>query len=148
MEKSFIAGLLAIVEKCGIAELEFSQGDQRIKIVRRQAGASALSRLSSEGEEPPIRVRQEPLPAEISSERRIVASMPGLFYRSPSPGAKPFVSIGDEVEESQTLALLEAMKMLTPVEADLAGRIASIEAADGATVERGALLFTIYPRER
>jgi biotin carboxyl carrier protein len=71
----------------------------------------------------------------------IVAGLTGTFYRSPSPEAPPFVEVGDHVEEGQTIGLLEAMKMLTPVEAHRAGRIAAIGAEDGALVTRGTVLY-------
>ena len=71
----------------------------------------------------------------------IVAGLTGTFYRSSSPEAPPFVEIGDFVEEGQTIGLLEAMKMLTPVEADHAGRITAIGAEDGALVTRGTVLY-------
>lgn len=71
----------------------------------------------------------------------IVAGLTGTFYRSPSPEAPPFVEVGDLVEEGQTIGLLEAMKMLTPIEADRAGRIAAIGAEDGALVTRGTVLY-------
>jgi biotin carboxyl carrier protein len=71
----------------------------------------------------------------------IIAGLTGTFYRSPSPEAPPFVEVGDLVEEGQTIGLLEAMKMLTPVEADRAGHIAAIGAEDGALVTRGTVLY-------
>jgi acetyl-CoA carboxylase biotin carboxyl carrier protein len=138
MDKDFIAGLIALVENAAIAELEFSLGDERIRIMGRQGRVSPARHLSPT------------LAAPITSPKKVhavVAGMTGLFYRSPSPGAEPYVSLGDAVAAGQTLALLEAMKMLTPVEADVAGEIAGIDASDGATVERGARLFTISPRE-
>ncbi|WP_053239606.1 biotin/lipoyl-containing protein [Pleomorphomonas koreensis] len=73
----------------------------------------------------------------------IVAGLTGTFYRSPSPEAPPFVAVGDLVEEGQTVGLLEAMKMLTPIEADHAGRVAAIAAEDGALVTRGTVLYRL-----
>ncbi|WP_119273189.1 acetyl-CoA carboxylase biotin carboxyl carrier protein [Taklimakanibacter deserti] len=138
MDKDFIAGLIALVENADIAELEFSQGEERIKIIGRQSEAYPSQRPAA----PPAVA-----PNDSEKEHAIIAGMSGLFHRSPAPGAEPFVSLGDAVAEGQTLALLEAMKLLTPVEANCAGLIAGIDAADGATVERGTRLFTIRPRE-
>lgn len=135
MDKDFIAGLIAIVERSAVAELDYSEGDRRIRIIGRRGPSGSAG--------PPIVVVEPAAYTEERKDHRIIAGITGLFHRSPAPGAAPFVSVGDDVEEGQTLALLEAMKMLTPVEADLAGQVASIDAADGATVERGALLFTI-----
>lgn len=79
--------------------------------------------------------------APQNAGQTIVAGLTGTFYRSPSPEAPPFVEVGDFVEEGQTIGLLEAMKMLTPVEADRAGRIAAIGAENGALVTRGTVLY-------
>ena len=75
----------------------------------------------------------------------IVAGLTGTFYRAPSPDAPLFVEIGDRVEEGQTIGLLEAMKMLNPIEADRAGRVIQILADDGALVTRGAPLIRLAP---
>ncbi len=79
--------------------------------------------------------------APPTTGQTIVAGLTGTFYRSPSPEAPPFVEVGDLVEEGQTIGLLEAMKMLTPVEADRAGRITAIGAENGALVTRGTVLY-------
>ncbi|GFZ68141.1 hypothetical protein PSE10B_46630 [Pseudomonas amygdali pv. eriobotryae] len=71
------------------------------------------------------------------------SSLVGVFYRSPSPDKPPFVEVGDSVEEGQTLAIVEAMKMLNPIEADRSGRISAILKNDGDMIEAGSPLFTI-----
>ncbi|MCY1303710.1 Biotin carboxyl carrier protein of acetyl-CoA carboxylase [compost metagenome] len=67
----------------------------------------------------------------------------GIFYRAPSPDKPPFVAVGDRVEVGQTLAILEAMKMLNPIEADRTGRIVEVLPEDGTSVDFGAPLFKI-----
>ena len=69
--------------------------------------------------------------------------MVGTFYAAPSPGAKPFVEIGDEIEMGQVLCVIEAMKMMNQIEADKSGRIASIMARNGDPVEFGQPLFVV-----
>ena len=71
------------------------------------------------------------------------APMVGTFYASPSPGAKPFVEIGDEIKVGQVLCIIEAMKMMNQIEADRAGRIASVMARNGDPVEFGQPLFVV-----
>jgi len=73
----------------------------------------------------------------------ITAPMVGTFYASPSPGAKPFVEIGDEITVGQVLCIIEAMKMMNQIEADRAGRIASVMARSGDPVEFGQPLFVV-----
>jgi acetyl-CoA carboxylase biotin carboxyl carrier protein len=77
------------------------------------------------------------------SEHVITAPMVGTFYASPSPGAKPFVEIGDEIKVGQVLCIIEAMKMMNQIEADQAGRLASVMARNGDPVEFGQPLFVV-----
>jgi acetyl-CoA carboxylase biotin carboxyl carrier protein len=73
----------------------------------------------------------------------ITAPMVGTFYASPSPGAKAFVEIGDEIKVGQVLCIIEAMKMMNQIEADKAGRITSVMAQNGDPVEFGQPLFVV-----
>ena len=77
------------------------------------------------------------------NEHVITAPMVGTYYASPSPGAKAFVEIGDEVKVGQVLCIIEAMKMMNQIEADRAGRITSIMARNGDPVEFGQPLFVV-----
>jgi acetyl-CoA carboxylase biotin carboxyl carrier protein len=80
-----------------------------------------------------------------SALRYIRAEMVGTFYHASEPGAKPFVVVGDLVEPGQQVGILEAMKLMTPVKADLCGRIAGILVADGEAVEYGQPLLAVEP---
>lgn len=84
-------------------------------------------------------------PAESGSGRHVCAHMVGVFYRAPEPGAKPFVEPGDVVVPGQQLGIIEAMKLMIPVEADAPGRIVEVLAADGTSVEYGDRLFAFEP---
>lgn len=75
----------------------------------------------------------------------VTASMVGVFYRAKEPGAQPFADVGDRVVTGQQIAIIEAMKLMLPVEADLDGTIAEVLEADGNPVEYGARLFAITP---
>lgn len=77
----------------------------------------------------------------------INAATVGVFYRAPSPGAPPFVAEGDDVSRGQQIAIIEAMKLMLPVEADKSGRIAEILVADGEAVEYGQPLFRLAAAE-
>jgi acetyl-CoA carboxylase biotin carboxyl carrier protein len=75
----------------------------------------------------------------------VTAHMVGVFYRAPEPGAQPFVDVGDVIEPGQQVGIIEAMKLMMPVEADLAGRVVEVLAANGAPVEYGDRLLAIEP---
>ena len=84
-------------------------------------------------------------PAGSDALTRVVAPMLGIFYRSPSPGAAPFVQEGDLVKAGDSVGLIEVMKLFTTVEAECSGRIVRIEAGDNALVEHGEVLMLIEP---
>ncbi len=86
---------------------------------------------------------EAPSPKPKSNEHVITAPMVGTFYACPSPGAKAFVEIGDEIKVGQVLCIIEAMKMMNQIEADKSGRIASIMARNGDPVEFGQPLFVV-----
>ncbi|CAI9402882.1 Biotin carboxyl carrier protein of acetyl-CoA carboxylase [Pleomorphomonas sp. T1.2MG-36] len=130
--------LVALLHDTGLREIEFEEGDIHIRLVkdgdggvRPQASAAPVSGTA-------------PKPV-VPGDHAIVAGLTGTFYRASSPDALPFVEIGDRVEEGQTVGLLEAMKMLNPIEADRAGRVTQILADDGALVTRGAPLIRLAP---
>lgn len=137
MNDALLDRLVALLHDSGLREIEFEEGDIRIRLVKDSDGGirsepSAASATTT------------PEPAALGAHA-IVAGLTGTFYRASSPDAPPFVEIGDRVEEGQTIGLLEAMKMLNPIEADRAGRIIAVSAENGALVTRGAPLFRIAP---
>ena len=134
MDDALVDRLVALLHDSSLQEIEFEEGDIHVHLVRdgavRPATPAAPTRASA--------------PESISPQNHsIVVGLTGTFYRSSSPDVPPFVEIGDRVEEGQTIGLLEAMKMLNPIEADRAGRVVSITADNGALVMRGATLFRL-----
>lgn len=75
----------------------------------------------------------------------VTAPMVGTFYRAPSPGAEPFVSVGDRIEVGQTLCIIEAMKLMNEIQAEVSGRVVAVTAEDGQPVEYGQTLFLVEP---
>ena len=148
-----IKKLIELLEESGIAEIEIKEGEEAVRISRMPAAVVAqppqLTHLTSVPTIPAAPAVAEAAaaasaaPAPKASEHVITAPMVGTFYGSPSPGAKPFVEIGDEIKVGQVLCVIEAMKMMNQIEADKAGRIASIMARNGDPVEFGQPLFVI-----
>lgn len=130
--------LVALLHDSGLREIEFEEGDIHIRLVKDGDGG-----IRSQASAAPV-AAAAPDPA-ATADHAIVAGLTGTFYRAPSPDASPFVEIGDRVEEGETVGLLEAMKMLNPIEADRAGRVIQILAEDGALVTRGAPLIRLAP---
>ena len=130
MNHTDIERLIALVERSRVTELDYTDGQTRVRIVRAAAQQSTPSPTS------------ETAP---SNHHILPAGMFGTFYRAPAPDQPPFVSEGDQIEEGQVLAILEAMKVFNRVEADRAGRVTRILVENGATVQAGTPLFAIAP---
>ncbi|MBS1166938.1 MAG: acetyl-CoA carboxylase biotin carboxyl carrier protein [Proteobacteria bacterium] len=136
MDDAFLGRLVILLHDSGLREIEFEEGDIRIHLVKDGAAPPRAPAPPATALAPGLASPQH---------HNIVAGLTGTFYRSSSPEAPPFVEIGDDVEEGQTIGLLEAMKMLNPIEADRSGRVVSIAAENGALVMRGATLFRLAP---
>jgi acetyl-CoA carboxylase biotin carboxyl carrier protein len=141
--------LIELVETSGIAELEIQEGEERVRITR--AGAQNQQALMFHAPQPmPMAVAPVPAPAPAepaapaAPEGHVVKSpMVGTFYRSSSPGAKPFVEVGDSIQQGDALCIIEAMKLMNEIEADATGTIKAILAENGQAVEYGQSLFVI-----
>jgi len=145
-----IKKLIELLEESGIAEIEIKEGEEAVRISRMPAGGVAAQPLpqaqpsaapAAVAAAVPVAEAGEPKPKP--NEHVITAPMVGTFYGSPSPGAKAFVEIGDEVKVGQVLCIIEAMKMMNQIEADRAGRVTSIMARNGDPVEFGQPLFVV-----
>lgn len=144
--------LIDLVENSGIAELEISEGEERVRITRSPA-AMPQHAYAAAPPQPMVAAAAAQLsvaatPAEAAKaaepEGHVVKSpMVGTFYRSPSPGAKVFIDIGQSVKEGETLCIIEAMKLLNEIEADKTGVIKAILVENGQPVEFGQPLFVI-----
>ncbi|OGS81541.1 MAG: acetyl-CoA carboxylase, biotin carboxyl carrier protein [Gallionellales bacterium GWA2_55_18] len=139
--------LIELVEGSGIAELEISEGEERVRITRtvpaapQQVYAPAPQPVAA-APQPAAPVPEAAKPA--APEGHVVKSpMVGTFYRSASPGSKPFVDVGQSVNSGDTLCIIEAMKLLNEIEADQAGVIKAILVENGQPVEFGQPLFIV-----
>jgi acetyl-CoA carboxylase biotin carboxyl carrier protein len=140
--------LIDLVQQSGIAELEITEGEEKVRISRGVAGSQAMPQpgtvyVTAPGVAPAV----EPaaLPAEAAApEGHVVKSpMVGTFYRSSAPGAKPFVEVGQAVKAGETVCIIEAMKLLNEIEADQDGVIKEILVENGEPVEFGEPLFVL-----
>ncbi len=136
--------LIDLVQESGIAELEITEGEEKVKIVK--GGAVSLAPVAAAA---PVEARPAaPAPATAEpptgQEGHVVkAPMVGTFYRSPSPDAKAFVEVGQAVKEGDTICIIEAMKLMNEIEADAGGTVKAILVENGQPVEYGQPLFIL-----
>ncbi|SFH38180.1 biotin carboxyl carrier protein [Nitrosospira sp. Nsp14] len=144
--------LIDLVEESGIAELEITEGEEKVRISKsaNPAQGSATPTVTMAQPQAPASVIQTgagsvpPQPAETIPEGHVVKSpMVGTFYRSSAPGAPAFVEVGQTVKEGDTLCIVEAMKLLNEIESDKSGVIRAVLVENGQPVEYGEPLFVI-----
>jgi acetyl-CoA carboxylase biotin carboxyl carrier protein len=146
MDLRKIKTLIELVENSGIAELEIKEGEEFVRISRSSSAVQHVYAAPQQQAAPVAAsapVAAAPA-APAAPEGHVVKSpMVGSFYRSPSPGAKAFVDIGQSVNAGDTLCIIEAMKLLNEIEADHSGVIKAILVESGQAVEFGQPLFII-----
>ncbi|HEX6530451.1 MAG TPA: acetyl-CoA carboxylase biotin carboxyl carrier protein [Burkholderiales bacterium] len=140
--------LIDLVQESGIAELEITEGEEKVKIVKGgavtmtampQVAVAAAPALAA-----PAATAAAPAEPEPGQEGHVVkAPMVGTFYRSPSPDAKAFVEVGQAVKEGDTICIIEAMKLMNEIEADASGVVKAILVENGQPVEYGQPLFIL-----
>lgn len=142
--------LIDLVSESGVAELEITEGEDHVRIVNRQAATAATVPTVVAA---PVAAAPAPAAAPVAATEPAAAPkiegttinspMVGTFYRSPSPGAKPYVDVGQKVKAGDTVCIIEAMKLLNEIEAETDGVIQEILVENGAPVEFGQPLFVI-----
>jgi acetyl-CoA carboxylase biotin carboxyl carrier protein len=140
--------LIDLVQESGIAELEITEGEEKVKIVKGGVvSVSAAPVMAMPATAPAAAPAAAAAPAEApdaSQEGHVVkAPMVGTFYRSPSPDAKVFVEVGQAVKEGDTICIIEAMKLMNEIEADASGVVKAILVENGQPVEYGQPLFIL-----
>ena len=148
--------LIDLVSESGVAELEITEGDDRVKIVNRVGAAPVAAAApaviatpvvasAAPAAAPAPAVAAEPAAAPVAAEdtRTINSPMVGTFYLAPSPGAKPFADVGHKVKAGDTVCIIEAMKLLNEIETEYDGVIKEILVENGQPVEFGQPLFVI-----
>jgi acetyl-CoA carboxylase biotin carboxyl carrier protein len=141
--------LIDLVSDSNISELEITEAEGKVRIVK--GGVAAPVAFTAAPAAAPVAAAPPPLapapaPAEPAAEpagRFIKSPMVGTFYRSASPGAKPFVDVGDAVKEGEPVCIIEAMKIMNEIESDASGKIVRILCENGQAVEFGQPLFQV-----
>ena len=143
--------LIDLVEESGIAELEITEGEEKVRISRHGTQPTAGAAVVTQAVAAPQAAAAPTTPAAgaepaqpAQPEGHLLKSpMVGTFYRSPSPGAKSFAEVGQSVNEGDTVCIIEAMKLLNEIEADRSGVIKAILVENGQPVEYGHPLMVI-----
>jgi acetyl-CoA carboxylase biotin carboxyl carrier protein len=148
--------LIELLESSGVAEIEISEGEESVRIsrygqaappvVQTYPPAAALAPGAARPDAAAPAAAATPAAPPEPEGHEIKAPMVGTFYASATPGGQPFVEIGATVEKGQTLCIIEAMKMMNQIEADVSGRIVRVLVENGNPVEFGQTLFVIEQR--
>jgi acetyl-CoA carboxylase biotin carboxyl carrier protein len=155
-----IKKVIELLEETGVAEIEIKEGEESLRISRHgtqvqavqyapaplpaaaSAGAPAASAAATAASHAAA-AAAENARAVRAGEHMVSAPMVGTYYGAPTPGAKDFVSIGDEVKVGQVLCIIEAMKMMNQIESDYDGRVKAVLVKNGEPVEFSQPLFII-----
>ena len=147
--------LIELLDQSGIAEIEITEGEESVRISRYSPNAPAAqpvvaAPVAAPAAPPavaPVAAIAEAIPEPEEDGFEVTAPMVGSYYAASSPGAAPYVQVGDRVNEGDTLCIIEAMKMMNQIEADVSGVVKSIRIQNGEPVEFGQVLFVIDQRQ-
>jgi len=144
--------LIELLDESGIAEIEITEGEDSVRISRYTQGPPAVAPAPVAVAAPAPAAAAAPAdveaaPADAEDDGFLVtAPMVGTFYAASSPGAAPYVQVGDRVNEGDTLCIIEAMKMMNQIDADVSGVVKSIRVQNGEPVEYGQTLIVVDQR--
>jgi len=146
--------LIELLDESGIAEIEITEGEESVRISRYSQNAPAApAPMNYAAPAPAAAPAAAPVVAEAAAAEPedegflVPAPMVGTFYAASSPGAAPYVQVGDRVNEGDTLCIIEAMKMMNQIDADVSGVVKSIRVQNGEAVEYGQTLIVIDQRQ-
>jgi len=137
--------LIELLEESNVAEIEIHEGEESVRISRMPTSVPvpAMMPAAPMAVSPAAPAAETPVEAAEPEGHKVKSPMVGTFYEAPSPGAKPFVAVGQQVNVGDTLCIVEAMKMLNQIEADKAGKVTAKLIENGQPVEFGQALFVI-----
>ncbi len=149
MTNQEIKELLQIFAESGVAEMEVQRGENRLRLRRaltpQELEVPAAPPAQPAPPHPPASAPAKTAPAD-ANHTLIKSPIVGTYYDAPSPGASPFVKIGDAVEPGQVLCIIESMKLMNEIEAEMAGTLVHKLVENGRPVEYGEALFALRPR--
>ena len=140
--------LIDLVSDSNVSELEITEAEGKVRIVKSSVAPlvmqqPAVTMVEASAAAPSAVAPAAEVAPAVQASHAVKSPMVGTFYRSASPGAKPFVEVGDAVKEGQTICIIEAMKILNEIEADKSGTVSKIMCENGQAVEYGQPLFLI-----
>ncbi len=143
--------LIELLEESGVAEIEIKEGEESVRISRSSPVSAApvapapapVAAPAAAPAQPAVSEAAEPAAADTPAGEPVKSPMVGTFYRAPSPGAKPFVEVGDKVSKGDTLCIVEAMKMMNHIESEVSGTVKAILVEDAEPVEFDEVLFIV-----
>jgi len=142
-----IKKLIELLDESGVAEIEIKEGEESLRISRQMSVAPAIAMAPVAAAPMPVAAAPAAAPAEPAEEEisghQVTSPMVGTFYRSSTPGAPVFTEVGKQVSEGETLCIIEAMKILNQIEADVSGTVKAILVENGQPVEFGQPMFII-----
>ncbi len=140
-----ILKLIEIIQETDVQELEVAKGDWKVRIARMMP-AQAPQGVSAPPAAPvPVAAVEAVTAVSNSSHVEIVSPMVGTFYRAPEPDADSFVNENDKVAPGQTMCIIEAMKLMNPIQSEIKGRVVEILVENAQPVEYGQPLFLLEP---
>ena len=137
---------MELLEESGMAEIEIKEGEESVKISRFGSSPPAQLPVQSLVQQPiasSVPAASAAAPETQTNDQSIVSPMVGTFYSAPSPTAKPFVTVGQKINQGDTIGIIEAMKIMNQIEADRSGTVIEILVKDGEAIEFGQSLITI-----
>ena len=140
--------LIEMLESSELEVIEIQEGEESVRLVKKQT-ETVVSHVTQNPADPVteknvIGHSQEVLsPIKAADGEVITSPMVGTFYAAPSPGARPFISVGDEIQEGDVVCIVEAMKMMNEIKSDFSGKVTSVLVENSEPVEFGQALFTV-----
>lgn len=146
-----IKKLIELLEESGLNEIEIREGEESIRLSRQSPSMTVMPTMAMPApvvQSVPVAptgamIEATPVVAALPAGQQVTAPMVGTFYRASAPSAKPFVEMGQAVRKGDTLCIIEAMKMMNPIESEFDGTVAAILINNGEPVEYGQPLFVI-----
>lgn len=142
IDGDLVRKLADLLQETGLSEIEFQEGEKRIRVTRPTAPAAALAIPAATLPAPAVQAAA-PAPKTASSPGAVSSPMVGTAYMAAEPGAAPFVRVGDVVKAGQTVMIIEAMKVMNPIKAPKGGVVTEIMVSDAQPVEYGEVLMII-----